>query len=329
MSALTAAGITDPTLRADYTACRRINAAHGRTYYLATMLLPPAKRPYVHALYGFARHADDIVDRLDGSRPAPERAERFRRWSARVEADLERRSSTDPICRALMDTIERWDLPLDHFTEFLASMRMDLVVTEYETHADLLGYMRGSAAVIGLQMLPLLGRAHEGVDADELAARASDLGIAFQLTNFLRDIAEDLTRGRVYLPMESLRRFGVDRDALARGVVDDSVRALIAAEVNRTRRIYQRAEPGVELVHPTSRPCLRAAITLYGGILDEIERADYDVFSRRRSVGRARRVAVAGRGLAASWAARRPSQTQTASVSSTSAKPNSRSSTGA
>jgi phytoene synthase len=326
---LTAAGITEPQLRRDYEASRRLNATHGRTYYLATLLLPPAKRPYVHALYGFARYADEIVDRLDPAQSPDTRAERFERWSAQVRLDLERGTSADPICRALIDTIERWSIPIGLFVEFLASMRLDLTVTQYETDAELAHYMRGSAAVIGLQMLPILGAAGDTVDPEVLAARAADLGVAFQLTNFLRDVGEDLRRGRIYLPQESLRRFGVDRARLERGVVDDDVRALLRYEVDRTRRIYARATEGIPLVAATSRPCLSTAVTLYGAILNEIERADYDVLSRRVSVGARRRVTVAGRGLLRSWFARRPHHTHNVNVSSTSANPNSRSSTGA
>jgi 15-cis-phytoene synthase len=330
---LTAAAITDPRMRSAYTACRRLNATHGRTYYLATLLLPRSKRPFVHALYGFARYADDIVDQLDPARPAGERAARFERWSTRVQADLANGDSADPICAALIDTARRWDIPVSYFDEFLDSMRMDLTVTAYETAADLHRYMRGSAAVIGLQMVPILGCAHDGVDIDEMAARAGDLGIAFQLTNFLRDVGEDLRRGRIYLPQESLRRHDVDRDRLQRGVArggaDRAIRALIADEIARTRLVYERAVPGIDLVHPSSQPCLRTAVALYSGILDEIERAGYDVLSRRASVGMGRRGWVAGRGLVAAWAARRPSQTQPVNVSSTRQKPNSRSSTGA
>jgi phytoene synthase len=330
---LTAAGITDPRLRSAYAACRRLNATHGRTYYLATLLLPRAKRPFVHALYGFARYADDIVDQLDPGRPAGERAARFERWSRQVQIDLINGDSADPICAALIDTVRRWDIPVSYFEEFLASMRMDLTVTEYETPADLARYMRGSAAVIGLEMTPILGRAHAGVDPDLVAARAGDLGVAFQLTNFLRDVGEDLQRGRIYLPQESLRRHDVDRARLeraaARGGVDGAVRSLIADEIGRTRQLYARAVPGIDLVHPSSQPCLRAAVALYSGILDDIERAGYDVLSRRASVGIARRSWVAGRGLVCAWAARRPSQTQPVSVSNTRQNPNSRSSTGA
>ena len=302
---LDAAGIEGAALRASYARCRAINARHGKTYYLATLLLPPAKRPYVHALYGFARHVDDIVDDLAPTLSAAERAHHLQRWSADFLADLEWGATSDPISRAVIHTIERWQIPTSYFADFLESMHMDLSVTSYATHDELARYTWGSAAVIGLQMLPILGRADESVRWDVLEARAIELGTAFQLTNVIRDIAEDLGRGRVYLPAESLAQFGVDRDRLARGRVDESIRNLLAWEIERTRRLYARAAPGIELVHPTSRDCLRTASTLYAEILDEIERADYDVFSGRVRVGLARRASVGLTGLRGAWSARR------------------------
>lgn len=304
---LRAAGITDPEVRAGYLRARVLNAQHGKTYYLATQLLPAAKRPYVHALYGFARFADDIVDDLDPTLDGAERARGFDAWARTFTADLERGTATDPLCRAVLDTIERWQLPTEYFTDFLQSMRMDLEVTEYASFADLEKYMWGSAAVIGLQMLPILGRADPGVPWERLRGPAADLGLAFQLTNFLRDIGEDLDRGRIYLPQESLERFGVDRPALlaarATATVSEPIRQLIAHEAHRARGLYASALPGIELVARGSRDCLRTAWTLYGAILDEIERADYDVFSRRLSVGLRRRLTVAGGGLVrAAWA---------------------------
>jgi phytoene synthase len=134
---------------------------------------------------------------------------------------------------------------------------------------------------------------------------AADLGIAFQLSNFIRDVGEDLQRGRVYLPMEDLAVFGVTREHLEHGVVDGPVRRLLAFEVARTREIYRSAAHGVRLLHPTSRPCIETALRLYGGILDEVEAADYAVLGRRVSVGPAKRAAVAVPGLARAWAARR------------------------
>ncbi len=302
---LDAAGITDAALRASYSRCRAINAEHGKTFFLATLLLPPAKRPYVHALYGFARHVDDIVDDMSPRLHTRERAERLHDWGTDFLADLEWGATSDPVSRALIDTVARWQIPTSYFADFLDSMRMDLTVSSYRTFDDLARYMWGSAAVIGLEMLPILGRADPATRWDVLESHAVDLGSAFQLTNFIRDIAEDLRRGRVYLPEESLLQFGVDRDRLARGRVDESIRNLLAWEIERARRLYASAAPGIELVHPTSRDCLRTALTLYAGILDEIERADYDVFSRRVNVSLARRASAGVSGLRGAWSARR------------------------
>ncbi len=301
---LDAAGIAGPALRAGYERCRSINAAHGRTFYLATLLLPPAKRPFVHALYGFARHLDDIVDENPAA-TSDERAERLDAWSANFLADLDWGATSDPVARAALDTITRWSIPTSYLTDFVDSMRMDLTITSYATYDDLARYMWGSAAVIGLQMLPILGRADDTVRWDNLETPAIALGTAFQLTNFLRDVGEDLRRGRIYLPQESLDRFGVDRDRLTRGTVDESIRNLMAWEIERARRLYAAAAPGIELVEPTSRDCLRTALTLYAGILDEIERADYDVFSGRVQVGLRRRAAVGLRGARHSLVSRR------------------------
>jgi len=303
-SELDAAGIEGAALRAGYARCRRLNAQHGKTFYLAALLLPPAKRPFVHALYGFARHVDEIVDD-HSSTTAAERAALLERWAGDFLADLDWGSTSDPISRAVIDTAQRWSIPASYFADFLESMRMDLTVVAYETYDDLARYMWGSAAVIGLQMLPVLGRASDDVRWDVLEQHAIDLGLAFQLTNFIRDVAEDLRRGRVYLPQESLEQFGVDRDRLARGRVDEPIRNLLAWEIERARRLYAKAAPGIELVHPTSRDCLRTAFTLYGDILTEIELADYDVFSDRVRVGWRRRAAVGLTALRGSVAARR------------------------
>lgn len=300
---LDAAGISSPRVRAGYELCRRINAKHGKTYFLATLLLPPAKRPYVHALYGFARYADDIVDALDAD------TERFETWCTEFGTDLEIGTSSDPVCRAVIDTIARWDIKRSYFVDFLDSMRADLTVTSYATYDDLVRYMWGSAAVIGLQMLPILGRADPSTEWAELEPYAIDLAHAFQYTNFLRDVAEDLELGRIYLPQDSLHAFGVDRDRLRRAVyrgdVDEPIRNLLATEIARARDLYRHAAPGIELVDPTSRDCLRTALVLYSRILDEIEAADYNVFGRRLSVPVTQRAGVAARGLIGAVSARR------------------------
>jgi 15-cis-phytoene synthase len=302
---LDAAMIIDPALRAGYERCRRLNAEHGRTYYLATLLLPAAKRPYVHALYGFARYADDLVDIADPALDEAAIAERFTTWSEQFLTELDWGATSDPVVRATLDTARRWAIPHSYFADFLESMRLDLTVTEYATFDALRRYMWGSAAVIGLQMLPILGRADPDTRWDELESPAIDLGYAFQLTNFIRDVGEDLRRGRIYLPQDSLASFGVDRARLLRGRVDEPIRNLLAWEIERARQLYRNAEAGVDLVHPTSRDCLRTALTLYREILDEVEANDYDVFSGRVSVSLRRRGRVGLSGVGRAWRARR------------------------
>jgi 15-cis-phytoene synthase len=280
--ALDAAGIDDPVLRGDYEFCRQVAAEHGKTYYLATWLLPPAKRPHVWALYGFARWADEFVDAAD---PDPEG---LITWGKQALYDLARGGSDDPVVNAAAHTVAALGIDLELFESFLASMRMDITVTGYQTYADLQSYTRGSAMVIGQMMLPVLGPLSP---AAEPAAQA--LGEAFQMSNFIRDVGEDLARGRVYLPQDDLDAFGVTRTDLAAGVVTDALRSLLAFEIARTRELYDQARPGVDLVDPTSRPCLSTAIELYGGILDEVERAEYQVLTGRVCVPNRRRAAVA------------------------------------
>lgn len=280
-----------PELTRSYAACHRLNASHGRSYFLATRLLEAAKRPHVHALYAFARYADEIVDDLDSALTAPERADHLLTWSRDF---LDGQGDGDAVLPAVLDTIARFDIPMHLFESFLASMRMDLTVTDYKTFDDLMGYVYGSAAVIGLQMLPVLGHT---VPHHVAAPYAVDLGIAFQLTNFIRDVGEDLRRGRLYLPLEDLERFGVTREHLERGVVDGGVRALLAFEIARARELYRSASAGIKLVDPGSRDCLHVALALYSGILDAVERNDYRVLDRRAAVGWLRRASVAGPAL--------------------------------
>jgi phytoene synthase len=279
-------------LAAAYERCRDLHREHGRTYYLATRLLPAWKRRHVHALYGFTRYADEIVDRTE-SRPSAERAAILTEWSDRFLAGLRGEPTDDALLPAVLHTIAVFDLDLDDFAKFLRSMTMDLTVTGYPTYDDLLEYMDGSAAVIGTMMLPILG------SSDPVAARepARQLGFAFQLTNFIRDVAEDLERGRVYLPEEHLAEFGVTRRILQQGVATPAVKALIKAEVVRAREHYALAAPGIPMLEPASQACMRTAFQLYGGILDEIEAIDYDVFGRRATVPNRRRAAVAVRSL--------------------------------
>lgn len=290
---LDAAGIADPDLRAAYEACRHLHAQHGKTYYLATRLLPPGKRPFVHALYGFARYADEIVDDLDSTLTPQQRADALAQWGDAVLADLERGHSEDPIARALVDTALRFAIPHEYFADFLHSMRMDLTVTEYDTFADLAVYVHGSAAVIGREMVHVLGTTDPG-ELPEALDRAEDLGVAFQLANFIRDVGEDLERGRVYLPLDELAAYSVTRSDLERRLLTPQIRLAFEAQVRRVRQLQARAEPGIDLLRPEAQPCIAAASELYCGIVDAVEGIDYQVFDRRARVGNGRRARVAG-----------------------------------
>jgi phytoene synthase len=286
---LTAAGITDPDLRASYAECKRLNALHGKTYFLATLLLPKAKRPFVHALYGFARYADEIVDDLASELSIEEKAEALSNWGNGVLADLKKGTSDDHVGRALIDTVKRFNIPHEHFEAFLHSMTMDLTVQEYETYEDLLEYVYGSAAVIGLEMVPILGPLHN--DAYEAAKK---LGIAFQLANFIRDVDEDLDRGRVYLPIKELAQFGVTREMLEERVLTPEIIKALQFQIARVRQLQAEAAPGIAMLEATSRPCIEAASTLYCGIVDEVEKIGYDIFNQRAKTSTARRIRVAG-----------------------------------
>jgi phytoene synthase len=288
MDELTAAGITDPDLRASYEECKRLNALHGKTYYLATLLLPKAKRPFVHALYGFARYADEIVDDLASELSIEEKAEALSTWGNGVLEDLKKGTSQDHVGRALIDTVNRFDIPHEHFEAFLHSMTMDLTVQEYESYEDLIEYVYGSAAVIGLEMVPILGPLHN--DAFEAAKK---LGIAFQLANFIRDVDEDLDRGRVYLPLKELGQFGVTREMLEERVLTPEIIEALKFQIARVRQLQAEAEPGIKMLEASSRPCIEAASTLYCGIVDEVENIGYDIFNHRAKTSTARRIRVA------------------------------------
>ena len=276
-------------LQAAYGRCRQLTRKHGTTYFWATQLLPPRCRPHVYALYGFCRYADDIVDCFDGRDPVgPERA------LARLGDELQRAlrggpvdPGLQPVVAAVARTASVYGIDPTCFERFLRSMTMDLAIDRYDSWPDLLDYMDGSAAVIGEMMLPIL----EPLDPAALEP-ARELGRAFQLTNFLRDIGEDLDRGRVYLPQEDLRRF--DADPWSRRV-DDSWRAVMRFEIDRARSLYDAADGGIALLPAWSARSIKTARVLYARILDEIEANDYDVFSQRARVSTARKLRVAAR----------------------------------
>jgi phytoene synthase len=276
-------------LQESYAECKRLNALHGKTYYLATLLLPAAKRPPVHALYGFARYADEIVDDLASTLTPTEKAKELRGWGDSVLADLRRGNSEDLIGRALVDTVTKYQIPIEYFEAFMVSMEMDLTVTRYQSYDDLMSYVYGSAVVIGLEMLPILGYS----DPRAIEA-ATALGTAFQLANFIRDIDEDIERGRIYMPLDDLAMFGVTEAMLLQRRLTPEIIEAIKYQIARVRELQAVADTGIKYLDPISRPCIRAASELYCGIVDEIEANGYDVFTKRATTSTWRRARVAG-----------------------------------
>jgi 15-cis-phytoene synthase len=291
-----------------YDACRTLHRRHGTTYYWAARLLPPGPRRHVHALYAYCRLADEIVDDLADAPLACRRAalSRFRdRTLATLRGEVSAAGGADAaatvereVLAAFTLTVTELDIPLTAIERFLRSMQMDLDLAHYDTWADLLAYMDGSAAVIGEMMLPVL----QPTDRGAAHGPARDLGLSFQLTNFLRDVGEDLERGRVYLPQDELDGFGADPWART---VTPAWRQLMRFQIARARRLYASADEGLRWLPARSAACVEAARILYSRILVEIEHNDYDVFETRARVATRRKLATVLRCLAA----RRPEGT--------------------
>jgi 15-cis-phytoene synthase len=272
-TAPTEAPPTDAQLRASYEACRRAHRRHDPTYYFATRRLPAEVRPAIHALYGYVRAADELVD---GPRRPVEPADRLAALDAlegALEAGIASGGSRHPAVCALVDAGRRHDLPLDELRPYMASMRIDCEPVRIESWCELERYMQGSAGSVGRIVAPLLG-------APERREDFARLGLAFQLTNFIRDVRVDWDLGRVYLPREDLERFGASEDDIARREPTDGFRALVAFEVARARELFAAAGPAIGSVPARVRPGMRLACAIYGAVLDRVEANGFDVLRR-------------------------------------------------
>jgi phytoene synthase len=262
-------------LEEGYRRCARLTRQHGTTYFWGAALLSRRQRRDVYAVYALCRLADDIVDEpVEGDAGGPGPAGRLADFADDFRSSLAAGSAADPVMAAVVDTVRRRRIDPECFDRFFAAMALDLTVTAWPTWPALRdGYMEGSAAVIGEMMLPVLEPL-----TDEATAPARSLGLAFQLTNFLRDVGEDLDRGRVYLPADDLARHGAD---VWSRQVTPAWRSFLAEQIARNRDLYRQAAPGIAMLPPASARCVATAHTLYARILDRIEAADYDVFSSR------------------------------------------------
>ena len=277
------------TLAESYELCRRVQKAHSRTYYFSTRLFPAPVRPRVHALYAFMRYADEIVDSPHDLTLGAQ-SDALEAFEAETMAAVAGEVVSNPVLRAYADTVRSCGIEPETIKAFMESMKMDTRVFRYPTYEDLEVYTYGSAAVVGLMMCRVVG-AVEG----EADPHAEALGVAMQLSNFLRDVGEDWRRGRVYLPLEDLKRFGYAEEDLAAGVVDERFVDLMRFEIDRARWLYAYADEGIGYIPRGRRYPVVVARELYAAILDRIEAQGYDVYGRRAEVSRPAKIAVAAR----------------------------------
>lgn len=267
---------TDPydqcALERAYQHCENFTKFHSRTFYLASSLLPEEKRRAVHALYSFCRVSDDVVDRSTGDA----RAE-LKSWRRRITCLAP--GDTDPVILAWNDTRRRFQIPMRYGEQLIDGVALDLDQVRYETFGDLAHYCYGVACTVGIMSMHIVG--HSGTEALSYAIR---LGVALQLTNILRDIGEDSLNGRIYLPQEEMRAFGLNDSDILAGEVHEPWREFMRFQIDRNRRLYASSLPGIKLLDTDGRFAIAAAAELYQAILLKIEENDFDVFGRRAAV---------------------------------------------
>jgi len=263
-----------------YAECQATTRAHAKSFYFASHVLPKEKRLSAYAVYAFCRKADNAVDRTEGLLSPEQGAESLRQVREKLNDVYDGSGSIEGPFLALHHTVERYEIPRQYFDDLLRGVEMDLRKRHYETFEELKQYCYCVASVVGLIMTKIFGVTNENA-----RHHAIDLGIAMQLTNILRDVKEDYTLGRVYLPREDLERFGYTEEDLARGVVNAAFVSLMRYQVARAREYYCSAEQGIPfLADGGSRYCVRLMSSTYAGILDRIEEGAYDVFSHRAYV---------------------------------------------
>jgi phytoene synthase len=268
------------TLERAYQHCVAVTREHSKTFYMASALMPPAKRRAVRALYAFCRVSDDLVDHPGPVESTEERLALLEDWRKRALGERAGRTlsadDNDPVALAWADTRARFGIPIRYAHQLIDGVAKDIHTTRYATFDELAEYSYGVASTVGLMSMHISGFA--GREAIPYAVK---LGVALQLTNILRDVGEDWANGRLYLPQDELAAHGLDEGDIAAGQVDDRWRALMRFQIERNRRLYVEALPGIGMLHAEGRFAIAAAGELYRGILDDIEANDYQVFARR------------------------------------------------
>lgn len=278
-------------LTESYRHCAHVAKTQARNFYYSFVTLPPDRKAAMCAIYAFMRYSDDVSDEAAAD---VSKADEMRMWRAALERAFAGDYGDSLILPAFHDTVLRYHIPARYFHELIDGTEMDLIQNRYETWDDLRLYCHRVASVVGLVCIHVWGFE----EANGKALRSAEAcGLAFQLTNILRDIKEDAERNRIYLPQEDLRRFGVTEEDLKQGRVNDSFRALMRFEAERARGYYREAETLRSLVHKPGQPTLAIMIGIYRGILESIEHANYDVHTRRARVSTPRKLSI----VAGAW----------------------------
>ncbi len=270
-----------------YEFCRQVTAKYSKTFYLGTLLMPEAKRRAIWAIYVWCRRTDELVDGPDAESTTPETLDH---WEAQLESIFAGQPLEDPDV-ALVDALQRFPIDIQPFRDMIAGQRMDLYRSRYETFEELNLYCYRVAGTVGLMSNSVMGADTSRTTTPWYRETTSNpeeeaiaLGIANQLTNILRDVGEDARRGRIYLPLEDLSLFDYTEADLINGVIDGRWRELMRFQIQRARKFYAEAESGICRLSPDARWPVWTALMLYRQILDEIERNQYDVFTRRAYV---------------------------------------------
>jgi 15-cis-phytoene synthase len=270
-------GVDQPLLDQAYEQCQTITRLNSRTFYLASGLVPVEKRPAIRALYAFCRVSDDLVDRsVDDPR---HELDAWRERALGPQPALD-----DPVALAWADTRSRYTIPRLYAEQLVDGVATDLEPARYETFEELSAYCYGVASTVGLMAMHIIGL-EPGISAPQAIPFAVRLGVALQLTNILRDVGEDARRGRLYLPIEELHAFGLSAADVFEGRQDSRWLAFMHFQIERNRRLYTEAQPGITMLHRSGRFSIAAAAGLYRAILEDIEAHDGDVFTRRAYIG--------------------------------------------
>jgi phytoene synthase len=263
----------DAALRKAYKQAEKMTSRHSKSFYFASGLLPEEKRSAVRALYAFCRTVDDIVDESSET----EREAQLEYWRSMVETASF--AQNDLVAAAWADTLTRYHIPRHYALQLIDGVARDLFQIRYQTFDELATYCYGVASTVGLMSMYIVG-----FDSNDAVPYAIKLGVALQMTNILRDVGEDYHNGRLYLPREELAFYGIQECDIAEGRVTDNWRQFMHFQLDRTRQLYEESWAGVKMLEREGQLAIGAASVFYQGILDEIEKSDYNVFSRRASL---------------------------------------------